>query len=228
MLSDKDILAAMDKGEIKIEPFEKGCLTAVGYDLRLGVSGISLTKQQDIDIAKNNGVRIGPHEMVIVLSLEEISLSKKISGTIHSQVKRLNKGLAAISATADPDWKNGHALLHLTNNLNTEIFIPSEETIATICFYKLDTPTELDCPEPHLKKIDWNTFLAISQERREKIKKSLKYRLFSTKLRYLLALAIAIIISGIIYWIYTPSIEAIGALFAVISVISSYIIELLK
>jgi len=227
MLSDKDILDAIKKGEIKIEPFHKGCLTAVGYDLRLGVSGVSLTKQQDIDIIKNNGIRIAPHEMVIVLSLEEIYLSKKISGTIHAQVKRLNQGLQAISATADPDW-NGHALLHLTNNLDKEVFIPNEETIATICFYRLDTPTELDCPEPRLKTIDWNVLRALSKEKEEKTKKSLKYRLLSTRLRYLLALVLTVIVSAIAYFAFKPGTESFAGIIALISVLSLYLIEFLK
>jgi len=102
MLSDIDIRKAMENGDIKIEPFEIACLTAVGYDLRLGISGFSLTNQEEIDIFKRKGVMIAPHEMVIVTSKEEIQLSKKISGTIHAQVKRLNQGLQAISATADP------------------------------------------------------------------------------------------------------------------------------
>lgn len=227
MFSDKDILDAIKKGEIKIEPFEKGCLTAVGYDLRLGVSGVSLTKQRDIDIAKNNGIKIAPHEMVIVLSLEEIYLSKNISGTIHTQVKRLNEGLQAISATADPDWR-GHALLHLTNNLNTEIFIAKEETIATICFYRLVTPTELNCPEPHLKTIDWNTLRAISRDKEEKTKKSLKYRLLSTRLRFLLALVLTIIVSIIAYFIFKPDANSFAGIIAIISVLSLYLIEFLK
>lgn len=227
MLSDKDITEAIKNGDVKIEPFEKGCLTAVGYDLRLGTSGFSLTNQQEIDIVKSTGIKIAPHEMVIVSSKEEIYLSKKISGTIHAQVKRLNEGLQAISATADPDW-HGYARLHLTNNLDREVFIPSDATIATICFYKLDTPTELNSPEPHLKTVDWNTLLARSQDRKEKIKKSWKYKLFSTKFKYLLALIIAAIISGIIYAIYTPSTEAIGVIFTAISLLSSWVIEILK
>lgn len=227
MLSDKDILAAREAGEIAIEPFDKGCLTAVGYDLRLGLYGVSLTKQQDIDIARNNGIRIAPRETVIVLSLEEIRLSRSIAGTVHSQVKRLNKGLQAISATADPDWR-GHALLHLTNNLDKEVFIPNEETIATICFHRLDTPTDLNCPEPHLKKIDWNSLLASSQEKAERTKRSFKYRLLSTRYRYLLALALTVIVSIIAYAIFRPDTESLAGIIALISVLSLYLMEFLK
>jgi deoxycytidine triphosphate deaminase len=227
MLSDIDIKEAMENGDIKIEPFEIACLTAVGYDLRLGISGFSLTNQEEIDIFKRKGVMIAPHEMVIVTSKEEIQLSKKISGTIHAQVKRLNQGLQAISATADPDW-HGFARLHLTNNLDREIFIAIDSTIATICFYKLDTPTELNSLEPQLKTVDWNTLLAGSLNRKEKIQNGWKYRLFSTKFKYLIALLAASIISGIVYAIFKPSTEAIGVIFTALSLVSAWVIEMLK
>lgn len=55
ILSDKSILAAIDSGEIVIEPFDRDCLGTNSYDVHLGAT-LAIYKNQILDAKKHNEI----------------------------------------------------------------------------------------------------------------------------------------------------------------------------
>ncbi len=57
ILSDKEILASIEKGEIKIEPFELNCLGTNSYDVHLG-NYLATYKDRVLDARKHNEIEV--------------------------------------------------------------------------------------------------------------------------------------------------------------------------
>jgi len=227
MLSEVDILARLEDGDLKIVPFEKSCLTGVGYDLRLGDYGYSLKTNKKIEISKDRGIRIGPQETVVVTTLEEISMPKYLSGTVHSQVKRMHMGLQAVSTTADPDWV-GTPLIHITNNLKKQIWLLHRETLCTICFHELKSPSKMTCVEPHRKQIDLNLLESIAQQYSENQKYSLKNKLLSKRFLVIYAILINIIFFIVVKNIMDPTNDLLTIIISIMTLGSIFLIEIIK
>lgn len=56
ILSDKRILEEMDKGTIKIEPYERDCLGSNSYDVHLG-KNLACYMDNELDAKKHNEIR---------------------------------------------------------------------------------------------------------------------------------------------------------------------------
>jgi len=57
ILSDKEILASIDKGEIRIEPFDPACLGTNSYDVHLGFY-LATYKDRVLDAKKHNEIEV--------------------------------------------------------------------------------------------------------------------------------------------------------------------------
>ncbi|MBU0585900.1 dCTP deaminase [Candidatus Micrarchaeota archaeon] len=96
MMSDIDILEAMETQEIKVEPFEKSLLGPDSLDIRLGneilVSKaigktIDPTKPENFFEAKeiDGSFLLEPHQFVLGTTLERISLSDSVAAQIEGR-----------------------------------------------------------------------------------------------------------------------------------------------
>ncbi len=67
ILSDKKILASIDKGEIVIEPFDRSCLGTNSYDVHLG-KYLAVYTDEILDAKKHNTIReiIIPEEGYVI------------------------------------------------------------------------------------------------------------------------------------------------------------------
>lgn len=226
MLSDVDIFKMMKSKDIMITNFDRCSLTGVGYDLRLGDCGYSFTTKRKYDIKKNRAIKLIPHESVVVTTIEGIFLSKRVSGTVHSQVKRMQNGLQAISTTIDPDWE-GKPLIHLTNNFNIPIKIHYSDTICTVCFYSLNTPTTSRCIEPHVKRMDLNTMEKIADEHELQTQKSIFHLLKSKPALFIYLIVIDIMVLHILYLFKIADVGSMTVIMA-LTMIGTTIIEIIK
>jgi len=78
-------------------------ITGAGYDFSVGkfvyVVGEGARESE-------NGIfEIPPRSTAIVLTLESLSVSKKITGSFHSKVSMASRGLGFGSTTLDPGWR---------------------------------------------------------------------------------------------------------------------------
>lgn len=136
VLSDKDIKKLLGY-HIFIYPFKKENLKPSSYNLTASKCAfIKDDKGNQKLIIKDNKIMIPRGKTAIIETQESIYVSKWITGTYHSKVKLVNKGLGHIGTTLDPCFF-GVSAIALHNNSDNDIPIEIGDTIATIMFYSL-------------------------------------------------------------------------------------------
>lgn len=153
LLTDIEIKAAIERGEIEIEPFDeerhlKGC----SYDLRIGRRGIvsrSVTLEElrgkiqkeevkEINIEKEESVSIPGGAFALVNSLERIRLSEVYAGHIGMRSYYVRKGLALLSGLQiDPGW-DAPLVLGLVNLSPRTVTLDFGDELCTIEIHRLN------------------------------------------------------------------------------------------
>lgn len=238
MFSDKDIRDAMLQRStnstegILIEPFEEKYLTPVGYDLRVGDQGFSWKGKRIIEIQKEGRICIEPHDTVVIRTLEDVRVSKKIAATIHSMVScAVEQGLSHVSTMIDPGW-DGKLLISFHNYRDISIEIGFGSPLCTVCFYEVKSPADKDIRRPSDRDDIWQKLLEKAKEERDKnayeMKLQTKRKNTETKIRIALIVGFILIasFSGIKISFLDPSLGA--SLAAFLAVISPFVLEILK
>jgi len=119
VLSDKELLERMDKGDLKIIPFDPECLNPTGYDLH------SLFE-----------LSIEPKQYALVATLERVELGLNIMAYIHLRSSFVREGIIGSFAVVDPGFR-GQLTFALHNNGKTAVRIQKYERISQIVFHKL-------------------------------------------------------------------------------------------
>lgn len=136
-LSDKDIKKLLGQ-HIFIYPFKKENLKASSYNLTASkcafVKEGGEGKQQLI--VKDDNIIIPAGKTAIIETAESIYVSRWITGTYHSRVKLVNKGIGHIGTTLDSCYW-GLSAISLQNTTDHDIPIKIGSTIVTIMFYAL-------------------------------------------------------------------------------------------
>lgn len=122
MLSDKEILEHMKRGEIRITPFKASCLNPAGCDLR-----------------SSSEIVIKPKQYKLIATLETVELGLSVMASLHIRSSLAREGVIGSFAVVDPGF-HGQLTLNL-NNVNEEpITIRLAEPIVQIVFHKLRRP----------------------------------------------------------------------------------------
>ena len=135
MLSDWEILKAIRKGTIIIDPFSESQLTPNGYDLsvdKIEVDGKEL-------IINNGGNFLIPAKTDFrVLTRETIRCPLDISAQLWLKSKFARNGIQATFGMVDASF-NGTLTLGMFNSSNKFFEIPKGQTICQIIFIRLGT-----------------------------------------------------------------------------------------
>lgn len=161
MLSNVEILAAIERGEIAIATFDPtnendSRLTPAGFNFSFTKFIVSMNdkmfyriyEDEPEDGKSNLYFIIGAGDTALALTKESIWVSKKYAGTFHSKVRYVSQGLGHISTTLDPGWM-GQLLISVNNpnrrsikvNIGQKDCATGEITYATfltLCLYKLE------------------------------------------------------------------------------------------
>lgn len=139
VLSDKNIKKLLGY-HIFIYPFREENLKPSSYNLTASKFAFVIEKEGDEEkqklIIKDNKIIIPPHKTAIIETEESIYVSKWITGSYHSKVKMVNKGLGHIGTTLDPCFF-GVSAIAMTNHTDEEIKINVGDSIVTLMFYSL-------------------------------------------------------------------------------------------
>lgn len=119
ILSDKEILEHLERGEIEITPFEPTCLNPAGYDLR---SASKLT--------------IKPKQYQLTATLERVELGLTVMASLHIRSSLAREGVIGSFAAVDPGFR-GQLTLNLHNDRENVVVIGEGEPIVQIVFHKL-------------------------------------------------------------------------------------------
>lgn len=164
ILSDKDIIEKIEKGELVVRPFLRKnvqpstldvCLSKtlrVFDNFKLGVidprKGADPTQVVEMG---EEGFVIHPGEFVLGSTVEEIEMPLDLAAKLEgrSSLGRLGLVIHATAGYVDPGF-SGDLTLEISNISRTPIRIYSEMRIAQLCFYNMSSPVERPYGAPGL------------------------------------------------------------------------------
>jgi len=159
VLSDRTIREEIDRGRIVIEPLSSDCIQPASVDLHLDKKLLIFKSQRYpayIDVRRNldhlnelveleedNAFFLNPGELVLVSTLESITLPDDIVGRLEgkSSLGRIGLLIHSTAGYVDPGWK-GHLTIELTNVAKLPITLYYKMKIGQISFLKLTSPVD--------------------------------------------------------------------------------------
>jgi dCTP deaminase len=123
-LSDRDLLAAIKCGSLKIDPFSEASLSPAGYDLRAG-----------------DGVTISRGAMELVPTMERVEIPAYLCGQLFIRSSFAREGLVGSFALVDPGFR-GQLTLAFLNTGKVDVVMAKGERIAQLVLSRLETPAE--------------------------------------------------------------------------------------
>jgi dCTP deaminase len=166
VLSDRDIRAALDAGEIAIRPYDPADLQPSSVDLHLDRSFrvfrnnrypyIDVRAPQPdltelLTVADDEPFVLHPGEFVLGQTLEWVELPNDLVARLEgkSSLGRLGLLIHSTAGYVDPGWK-GNLTLELSNVANLPIALYFGMKIGQISFFKMSSPVERPYGSPGL------------------------------------------------------------------------------
>lgn len=160
LLSDRDILAAMEHEAIDIDPFDHSCLNPASVDLRLhhlyrrpdwkarqiDVSNVPANHTQLVDSTEPmlqeeiGRICIKPGEFLLMSTAEVVTLGPLFAARVEgkSSLARLGLAVHVTGGFIDPGFA-GHVTLEVANLAQWEITLHAGMKIAQIAFHALSS-----------------------------------------------------------------------------------------
>ncbi len=157
-MSDRDIRASIEAGQIGLEPLEMGLLQPSSIDVRLDrffrlfdnhkYAFIDPAEQQDeltrlIEVDSAEPFILHPGEFVLGSTYEFVTLPDDVAARLEgkSSLGRLGLLTHSTAGFVDPGFK-GHVTLELSNVATLPIKLWPGMKIGQLCFFKLTSPSE--------------------------------------------------------------------------------------
>jgi dCTP deaminase len=158
LMSDRDIRASIEAGQIGLEPLEMGLLQPSSIDVRLDrffrlfdnhkYAFIDPAEQQDeltrfIEVDSAEPFILHPGEFVLGSTYEFVTLPDDVAARLEgkSSLGRLGLLTHSTAGFVDPGFK-GHVTLELSNVATLPIKLWPGMKIGQLCFFKLTSPSE--------------------------------------------------------------------------------------
>jgi len=159
VLSDRTIREEIGRGRIVIEPLSSDCIQPASVDLHLDKKLLTFKSQRYpafIDVRRNldhlnelveleedNAFFLHPGELVLVSTLESITLPDDIVGRLEgkSSLSRIGLVIHSTAGYVDPGWQ-GHLTIQLSNVAKLPITLYYKMKIGQISFLKLTSPVD--------------------------------------------------------------------------------------
>jgi dCTP deaminase len=166
VLSDRDIRAALDSGEVAIRPYDAQDLQPSSVDLHLDRSFrvfrnnrypyIDVRAPQPdltelLTVADDEPFVLHPGEFVLGQTLEWVELPNDLVARLEgkSSLGRLGLLIHSTAGYVDPGWK-GNLTLELSNVANLPIALYAGMKIGQISFFKMSSPVDRPYGSPSL------------------------------------------------------------------------------
>lgn len=158
LLSDRDIRAAIEAGEIGLEPLDMNLLQPSSFDVRIDrffrlfdnhkYAHIDPAEEQNdltrlVEVAADEPFILHPGEFVLGSTYEFVSLPDNIAARLEgkSSLGRLGLVTHSTAGFVDPGFK-GHVTLELSNMATLPIKLWPGMKIGQLCFFQLSSPSE--------------------------------------------------------------------------------------
>ena len=158
LMSDRDIRASIESGEIGLEPLEMSLLQPSSFDVRLDrffrlfdnhkYAYIDPAEDQSdltqlIEVDPKEAFILHPGEFVLGSTYEFVTLPDNIAARLEgkSSLGRLGLMTHSTAGFVDPGFK-GHVTLELANVSNLPIKLWPGMKVGQLCFFQLSSPSE--------------------------------------------------------------------------------------
>ena len=157
-MSDRDIRAAIEAGQIGLEPLEMSLLQPSSFDVRLDrffrlfdnhkYAYIDPAEDQSdltqlVEVDPREAFILHPGEFVLGSTYEFVTLPDNIAARLEgkSSLGRLGLLTHSTAGFVDPGFK-GHVTLELANVSNLPIKLWPGMKVGQLCFFQLSSPSE--------------------------------------------------------------------------------------
>ena len=158
LMSDRDIRASIEAGQIGLEPLDMGLLQPSSFDVRLDrffrlfdnhkYAYIDPAEDQSdltrfVEVKADEAFILHPGEFVLGSTYEFVKLPDNIAARLEgkSSLGRLGLLTHSTAGFVDPGF-NGHVTLELANVSNLPIKLWPGMKVGQLCFFKLTSPSE--------------------------------------------------------------------------------------
>ncbi|MBL7156166.1 MAG: dCTP deaminase [Candidatus Pacebacteria bacterium] len=151
ILSDRDILKRIEKGDLKIEPFKHSCVQPSTVDLHLS-SELRVFNNWDLGVIdliekvdpskileiNEKGFIIHPGEFLLGATMERITMPNDLAGKLEgrSSFGRLGLIIHATAGYVDPGF-SGWLTFEISNISRIPIRIYPKMSVAQICIFQM-------------------------------------------------------------------------------------------
>ncbi|WP_168625900.1 dCTP deaminase [Cryobacterium sp. BB307] len=158
LLSDRDILAELDAGRVRLDPFEPAMVQPSSVDVRIdryfrlfdnhkypyidpAEDQPELTRLLEVDATRP--FILHPGEFVLASTFEAVTLPDDIAARLEGKSSLGRLGLLTHSTAGfiDPGF-SGHVTLELSNVATLPIKLWPGMKIGQLCFFRLSSPAE--------------------------------------------------------------------------------------
>jgi dCTP deaminase len=158
LMSDRDIRASIESGQIGLEPLEMSLLQPSSFDVRLDrffrlfdnhkYAYIDPAEDQSdlthlVEVDPKEAFILHPGEFVLGSTYEFVTLPDNIAARLEgkSSLGRLGLLTHSTAGFVDPGFK-GHVTLELANVSNLPIKLWPGMKVGQLCFFQLSSPSE--------------------------------------------------------------------------------------
>ncbi len=142
LLNDAQIKEAVEKDNIKIDPFDENCVEPATYDLKVGAEGLTAEGREKIDIEEKGLMILEAGDFGVITSLEKVEMPADHAARIGIRSYYSRQGLfAATGPQVDPGFR-GRLFVTVMNLSPNPISLPYKERFLTLEFHKLNEPAE--------------------------------------------------------------------------------------
>jgi len=142
LMTDVEIKAAMETGELLIENFDPASLQGTSYDARVGDRAIVGGRDKEINLADEQSLTIRPGEFLLVVTREKFKVTRIIAGHLGMKTYYTRKGFVVLAGLQiDPGFE-GHLVIGGYNASPRSLILDYEAPFLTVEFHRLSRPVE--------------------------------------------------------------------------------------
>ncbi len=154
ILTDRQIQEAVAKGDILIEPFDKGQVQAASYDLRVGEQGATTSSKKKVNIKNDGYILLAPGDFGVVTVLEEIKLGAQYAARFGLRSKYARKGIIATTGPQIDPGFHGRLIVGMTNLTPKPVSFPYKDDLLTVEFHRLEEPAQKPYSGPYQGRME--------------------------------------------------------------------------
>jgi dCTP deaminase len=158
LLSDRDLVAELKSGQLRLEPFEPALIQPSSIDVRLDrwfrifnnhlYTHIDPSQPQEdltaaLEVPDGEAFILHPNEFVLGSTLEVVGIGTELAARIEGKSSLGRLGLLTHSTAGfiDPGFR-GHVTLELSNVATLPIKLWPGMKIGQLCVFRLSSPSE--------------------------------------------------------------------------------------